>query len=244
MRRSTFATTRSSPAIAPEQLWALGAIQSLEHKRLHTPLLRCWPPWTRQQVQTLEHGIQESCVSHRRCPGAQYSSRNRRVLSLCARSLLVSPVVQLLLPNCARQQRVRLNPAQENGNRGKEQRPRLPHKRYFICATCTTGEADEIYTAAHAQARDHEAVAWEQGLRLRRSFCRQLHGTRVTTQHASYHTLVHQLVEGGEPVRRGRRTCRASLRGRRRHPDARHAEELCTVADTRHNRGTRGESEV
>ena len=40
-------------------------VQSLEHKRLHTPLLRDWPPRKLHEVQASEHGIKESGVSHR-----------------------------------------------------------------------------------------------------------------------------------------------------------------------------------
>ena len=158
-------------------------------------------------------------------------------------SLFVKRVVHLLVPHGARQQRVGFKPAQEDGKRRKEQRLRLTHKRDLLCATCIAGEAGKAHTAIHAKARDHEAVVWEQRLRVRRRFCCQLHGTGVTTQHASYRFLVHQLVEDGEPVRRGRRTCRAALHRRRRHPGAWQAEVYCTATDTRHDRGTRRERE-
>ena len=201
-------------------------VQSLQHKRLDTPLLRGWPPRKKQHVQAPGHRINENVVSHLRRQVAQHSRwRNRIALCLQYRSMLVNLEVQLLIPNCARQERVGRKPAQEDGNCRKEQRPRLTCERFPLCATCLNGEAAERLAAVHAQARDHQAVVWEQRLRLRRRCCCQVRGTGVTTQHASYHFLIHQLVEDDKLVSRGRRTsCHAAPHRRRRHPGARQDE--------------------
>ena len=66
----------------------------------------------------------------------------------------------------------------------------------FYCEVC------ESLVLAHPQVRDHEGVVSKKRLGLRRRTRRQLHVARVTTQQASYHLLVHQLVEGGELVGR------------------------------------------